>query len=182
MSSRKNHIHDLPLIAKAIQEYKTTHQTQKECAAKYGIPYKVFSYYFLNGFKKNQKVGGGLIPEETAYQKKAKQRVNNYDIVLLGGNNVPVQQQLPLPPQLPPQPVSHQYQAPPMSQQQVKSSVKPSSKDYASISVAGGSKSMAKPHQNTSTHMTIKDKMKAATMVGKDGKKRLDLDGFIFDA
>lgn len=166
MTTRVRHNLELPIIARAIQEYKTTHKTQRECAAEYGISYKLFSYYYLNGFKKNQKVGGELIPEETAYQKKAKQRANNYNIVLLGGNTDNNKHQLPMPPQLSPAPVSHQYPVLPN---------KSSSKDKATISVKSNTKAIVKPQQNNS----IKDQMKAATKITKDGKKHLNLDGFI---
>lgn len=165
MSNRSNHIHDLPKIAKAIQEYKTTHQTQKECAAKYGIPYKVFSYYFLNGFKKNQKVGGGLIPEETPYQKKAKGRANNYDIILVGGEN-PAPQQV----QFQPPPVSHQYIAPPPTQRSAKPP--PEIKKMPSTTTTGRSIAPVSSH----TLSSVREKFNAALTVGKNGKKHFDID------
>ena len=174
MSHRTNHIHNLPLIAKAIQEYKTTHQTQKECAAKYGIPYKVFSYYFLNGFKKNQKVGGGLIPEETPYQKKAKGRVNNYDVILVGGEN-------PAPlPQFQPPPVNHTYMAPVKSfgtanvKQQY---IQPKAEVKKQLSTT----SSVKRNTHVGGHLAVaKSKLDAATTIGQNGKKHIDID-FIFD-
>lgn len=48
------HRDDMPTIAKAIHEYKTTPKTQKVCAAEFGVPFKVFSYYYLHGFKGNK--------------------------------------------------------------------------------------------------------------------------------
>ena len=45
MSSRARHNVEYTQIAKAIQDYKTSHKTQKECAKDANIPYKVFSYY-----------------------------------------------------------------------------------------------------------------------------------------
>jgi hypothetical protein len=179
MSTRINHAHDLPLIAKAIQEYKTTHQTQKECAVKHNIPYKVFSYYFLNGFKKNQKVGGGLIPEETPYQKKAKGRVNNYEVILVGGDN-PTPQQKFQQPHFQSSPVSHQYNTPP-SQTIKPSPVIPSYTQPKTVVKKQVQIISSKPitHVN-STMASIKEKLNAATTVSKDGKKRVDLD-FIFD-
>ena len=168
MSRRNSHMHDLPTIAKAIQEYKTTYQTQKECADKFGIPYKVFSYYFLNGFKKNQKVGGGLIPEETPYQKKSKTRANNYyDVVLVGKENV---NQPPLQPQIHPPPVNHNYVEQPnknIPQISIKQNISTSSSSNLPIS-----------SDKNKTLSSIREKFNAATIV-KDGKKKIDLNGFI---
>ena len=97
---RQKHNLDLPRIAKAIQEYKTTNKTQKQCADDAGITVKLFSYYYLNGFKKSQKLAGGnfhsndantnsVIKEDAPqpnikYERKAKLRDNNYEIVLVG--------------------------------------------------------------------------------------------------
>lgn len=172
MTTRVKHNMDLPKIAQAIQEYKTTHKTQRQCAAEFGITYKLFSYYYLNGFKKNQKVGGGLIPEETPYQKKAKQRANNYEVMIVGSDNKPKQQDIP---QLPPAPVSHQlttsYIKPltekPISSKSI-SSVKQYS-EYKTETQRGGA----------SIDNSISGKIKAASSVSKSGKKHVDLDPFI---
>lgn len=81
---KKKHLLDLPLIARAIEDYKKTGMTQKECAEKYKIPIKVFSYYYLNGIKKIKKAEAIEIslPPEHIIQRKAKPRQGNYDIEL----------------------------------------------------------------------------------------------------
>ena len=86
MPLRKNHYQELPIIAKAIQEYKTSGLTQKEAAAKYSIPYKVFSYYYLNGFSKNKQKETSYLPE-VQYEKKSKLRQQNYDIEIVPTNH-----------------------------------------------------------------------------------------------
>ena len=48
---RQKHNLDLPIIAKAIQEYKTTNKTQQQCANDAGIYMELFRYYYLNGFE-----------------------------------------------------------------------------------------------------------------------------------
>lgn len=75
---RKKHIINLSKIAQAIQEYKTSTLTQKQCADKYGISHSVFSYYFLHGFKKDKKLDDTI--SETPFTKK--QPKNNYVIEL----------------------------------------------------------------------------------------------------
>lgn len=75
---RKKYNLELPKIAAAIQEYKTSCKTQKQCATEFGIPYKVFSYYFINGFKKHMNISNenpNQISNQT-YQKKTKQKPN----------------------------------------------------------------------------------------------------------
>jgi hypothetical protein len=81
---RKPHNNDLPLIASAIKEYQTTTKTQKQCADQFGISQKLFSYYYLNGFKKAEKKGGSIIPNDSkpAGVRRSKLRDNNYNIVL----------------------------------------------------------------------------------------------------
>jgi hypothetical protein len=81
---RKPHNNDLPIIAQAIKEYQTTTKTQKQCAEQFGVPLKLFSYYYLNGFKKAEKKGGNIIPNDSkpAGVRRSKLRDNNYNIVL----------------------------------------------------------------------------------------------------
>lgn len=166
MPQRVNHNQEIPKIAQAIREYKLTHKTQKQCAAEFGIPYKLFSYYYLNGFKKNQKVGGGLIPDETPYQKKAKGRANNYEVILVGGDGSTQEQ-----PQFQPPPVSHQYVEPPKQKIVPK---KPATS--ATISINGDVNFLQK--KNSPINPSINEKIKSATIL-KNGKKHVNLDGFI---
>jgi len=98
MPPRKNHYQELPLIAKSIQEYKTSGLTQKEAAAKYNIPYKVFSYYYLNGFSKNKQKDASYLPE-VQYEKKSKLRQQNYDIEIVPSNLSGGGMQQPIAPQ-----------------------------------------------------------------------------------
>lgn len=175
MPLRGNHIHDLPKIALAIKEYKTTHQTQKECAAKHGIPYKVFSYYFLNGFKKNQKVGGGLIPEETPYQKKAKGRANNYDVIIVGDENADA---VPPTPQFHPPPVNHTYIPPPPKPQPV---VKQQKTVVAEQQMVGGNgvvrRSPAVSEMPSASAIQFaKEKLMKASTINASGRRRVDID------
>lgn len=163
--SRTRHNLELPTIAAAIQEYKTSHSTQKECAAKYGVPIKVFSYYYLNGFKKNQKVGGTLLPNDDMqpHVRKSKLRENNYNVVLTGGYEQ-TQQQITNPnlsrPQIPPKPISHELH--PIPQVSV-SSKHPSEKHIVS---------------QPNIQQNIKDKINAATTI-RSGSKHIDLDQFL---
>ena len=112
---RQKHNLDLPRIAKAIQEYKTTNKTQKQCADDADITVKLFSYYYLNGFKKSQKMDGGNfhsndpgtnetvkeggVPPNMKYEKKAKLRNNNYAEVVLMGEQPNTDNKHILPPQ-----------------------------------------------------------------------------------
>lgn len=150
MPQRKNHYQELPVIAKAIQDYKTSGLTQKEAAAKYGIPYKVFSYYYLNGFSKSKKKDVSYLPE-VQYEKKSKLRQQNYDIEIVPANNIHE-----LPPnlaggsqqQIPPQPIPK-----PVSKLPIKS--------------------------NETIPKTITEKLNAASRVSASGKKVVDLSQFI---
>lgn len=161
MTTRVKHNMDLPKIALAIQEYKTTPKTQRQCAAEFGIPYKLFSYYYLNGFKKNQKVGGAMIPTETQYKKKSKQRQNNYDVILVGGNvqnqSIPNEQHVHIDNTKRP----HDFPAQDMQSQSHRT------KQKSTVT------------QSVSPRIT--DKIKAATII-KNGKKHVDLDKLMFDA
>jgi hypothetical protein len=150
MPIRKNHYQELPLIARAIQEYKTSGLTQKEAAAKYNIPYKVFSYYYLNGFSKNKNKDPSYLPE-VKYEKKSKLRQQNYDIEIVSSNNKPINHTLPsnlsggsIQQQsytLPPQPVVYK--------------------------------------NNENIPKSIKDKLNDASRVSSSGKKVVDLSQFL---
>lgn len=166
MTNRSRHNAEIPVIARAIQEYKTTHKTQRQCAEEFGIPYKVFSYYYLYGFKKNQKVGGTLIPEDDLqpHVRKSKLRQNNYDIVLVGGNNEQQQIQHPVQRQLPPKPVSHTV---PVQQYNNQRSVSETSRNQVS-----------NIPQRSYPQMNVKEKLNAATTI-KDGGKHIDLSQFL---
>lgn len=87
--SRKKHNRDIPNIARAIEKYQNSDLTQAECAKEFGISVKVFSYYYLNGFKKKQF----LLDDnnEPIFVKKSKMRSNNYNDVLSGGSNITTQ-------------------------------------------------------------------------------------------
>lgn len=157
MTSRTQHNNEIPVIAKAIQEYKTTHKTQRQCAEEFNIPYKVFSYYYLYGFKKNQKVGGTLIPEDDQqpHIRKSKLRQNNYDIVLVGGKEQQPQQQ-----QIYSKPISH---VPPTQQRPMSESTRKPQSQFS---------------QQLYPTMNVKDKLTAATTI-KDGSKHIDLGQFL---
>ena len=96
MSYRRKHNLELPTIAQAIDEYRTSSKTQKECADEYGIPIKVFSYYYLNGFKKTHKMNGGnnimginnnaIQNGSTGIKRKTKSRDVRYDVEIIKGH------------------------------------------------------------------------------------------------
>lgn len=167
-AKRQPHNFDLPIIAKAIEEYKTSCKTQKQCAAEFNIPIKVFSYYFLNGFKKHEKLaqmnGGGdagIAKTPGAYQKKAKQRPNycvellpaNMTNPLTGGNNVNNNH------------VTDDDNIPSIT-------IAPPKKMQSPQPVIMQQRSI--PNMNVND--TIRNNMKAAMTVKSNGTKRLDLE------
>jgi len=167
MSNRTRHNAEIPTIARAIQEYKTTTKTQPECAKEFGIPIKVFSYYYLNGFKKNQRVGGGLIPDETPHQRKSKNRDNNYEVVLVGAGNQskPISHTPPQPSTQSTKPISHTPQSPPQPSPQP---TKPISKPV-----------IKNDQKQIINNASIAHKINNATTVSKTGKVHVDLSQFL---
>lgn len=168
MSKRTRHNLDLPKIAKAIQEYKTTNKTQTQCAEEAGINVKLFSYYYLNGFKKSVKVGSdgtGEVPKDIPYQKKAKGRPNNYDEILIVNDTE----------QKPSHGPNHNLQV-----------VNTQSQKGGSISIAPPLPprqvqpvQQVQPNRAQDINNIVKNKIQAAKTVNAGGLTRVDLGSFL---
>jgi hypothetical protein len=167
---RKPHNLELPIIAQAIEEYRNSCMTQKQCAEKYNIPIKVFSYYFLNGFKKRERMAGtgtaGIqTTQSTSHKPKAKQR-ENYLVELIPAQNQT--QQIQTNPQV--------TIAPPTLQQPIQQPQQPQhlQKHYHHNTIQ---KPVITP--SVTPMIEINKKLKNATSVKPNGTKRINLDTFI---
>lgn len=160
--TRVSHNLEIPNIARAIEEYKVSYMTQKQCAEKFNIPIKVFSYYFLNGFKKINKIrasGGGTTsvqPTPPIGKHNAKQH-EKLIVELLPGNSNHENNE------------SHPAVSPQISLAPIQKSINRTNPIHP-----------ANKKKNYSPQSTeLDEKMKLATHTKSNGTKKIDLNMFI---